>query len=115
MQRRLAFAGSIGAWVVVLSLIGSCKSKARPSPAPIGSQAQPSPAPIGSEARPSLPNWTPRPLDPSLSAQLASLVAEIANADRVESAHVGLVGTPSDQWGRYEQLRELASVEQLIG
>lgn len=130
MGEKFAWAAPTAAAVFVLSLLGGCrKPETRPSPASIASNAQRqkgaeavSSGSAGEGAAPGLganadwthPSWAPRPLDPSLSDELLDIISQLEGVDRVESATLGVAGTPSSQWERYERLEEIATVDQLI-
>ena len=45
---------------------------------------------------------------------LKKIVASIEKGNRVESSHVGEGGSPSEQWDKYEQLKKVATVNELV-
>src|SRR6478609_581760 len=130
MREKFAWAAPTAVSLFGLSLLGGCrKPETRPSPASIASNAQRqkgaetvSSGSAGQASTPSLgtnadwthPSWTPRPLDPSLSDELVGIVSALEDGEQVESARLGVAGEPSRQWERYERLKELATVDQLI-
>jgi len=130
MREKFAWAAPTAVSVFILSLLGGCrKPETRPSPASIASNAQrqkgAEAASSGSAGQASLglgttadwthPSWTPHPLDRSLSDELVSIISALEDGGQVESARLGAAGEPSRQWERYEHLKELATVDQLIG
>lgn len=48
------------------------------------------------------------------SLKLKKVVESIAKENRVESSHIGEAGSPSEQYARYEVLKKIATVGQLI-
>ncbi|HKO52826.1 MAG TPA: hypothetical protein VJV79_34195 [Polyangiaceae bacterium] len=97
----------MAALLIALTSIQACgKPKSRPAqPAtqvdPVQANRIPEPDPVDDPGAP-------------LSPELEEIVAGIAEGDRVESSTVGLAGR-SSQWPKYERLKELATVPQLIG
>lgn len=47
-------------------------------------------------------------------SKLKKIVRNIEKENRIESSHIGEGGNPSKQWNNYEELKQNASVEQLI-
>lgn len=45
---------------------------------------------------------------------LKKIVEGIEKANRVESSHIGEGGSPSSQWDKYEQLKKVATIDQLV-
>ena len=45
---------------------------------------------------------------------LKKIVDDIEKRNRVESSHIGVGGSPSKQWDKYEQLKKVATIDQLI-
>ena len=46
--------------------------------------------------------------------ELKKIVNSIEKGNRVESSHIGYAGSPSSQWKRYEQLKKIATSDQLV-
>jgi hypothetical protein len=49
-----------------------------------------------------------------LSRNINDIVLSIADNGAYESAHIGYGAEPSQQWGRYQELKDSASIEELI-
>jgi len=45
---------------------------------------------------------------------LKKIVDSIEKGNRVESSHIGEGGSPSEQWDKYEQLKKVATIDQLV-
>jgi hypothetical protein len=45
---------------------------------------------------------------------LKKIVDGIEKGNRVESSHIGIGGSPSKQWNKYEQLKKVATIDQLV-
>ena len=45
---------------------------------------------------------------------IESIVNQIAAGNMVTSSHIGVAGLPSSQWGLYKQLKDNATIEQLV-
>lgn len=45
---------------------------------------------------------------------LKNIVDGLEEGNRVESSHIGFAGSPSSQWAKYEQLKKIATNDQLI-
>ena len=57
---------------------------------------------------------TAPPLKAGPKPSLKQLVATIAKGNCVESAHIGIGGSPSTQWATYEMLKNMATEQQLV-
>ena len=58
------------------------------------------------------PSSNSSPLD--TQSKLDSLVLEIATHNKVEKAFIGKAALPSKQWKRYEQLKKIATMDQMV-
>lgn len=45
---------------------------------------------------------------------LKKIVDGLEKGNRVESSHIGEGGSPSKQWDKYEQLKKVATIDQLV-